>query len=134
MGIKELGNVKPSEVIATFTTERLYGITDPVCRLAKGDHPNTVVILDGDSFRPRLGTLEIEPHEGDVARIGLKAETPLAENPALLNNVVQYTLELAGVEAATIRPEVDTNLSTDILQMAGATALPTGMLEFHQAA
>src|SRR5947208_358870 len=104
MGIHELSNVKPEKQLAKIdAVQPITKSKDVVCRIAKGDIPNTIVMLDGDDQRPRLATIGIDA-SGSEAHLGLTASPNIIDKPDLLGIGIQIALAEAGVELATIRP------------------------------
>lgn len=142
MGIQELQTVKQElDAFATFNAVQPNGRIDPICRIAEGivpDNADTSRVFfahDADqSFRVDFGAMVLETDDAHVAHLGLKAESKLANDPNLLRGFVQVVMERVGVETATIRPEIDTNVSELALRRAGAIAISPELYEFHQAA
>lgn len=141
MGIEELGqNVQQTAIVAQLKTPLRYGVEDTVLRIAEGSAPEATerdhlfIALDGDSFRPRLGTFDLREREDGSARMFLRAEETLREHPEFIGVVAQEAMLRTGVNTIIVRPETDTNLGPagpEVIRLAGAVALSNQEFAFR---
>jgi hypothetical protein len=139
MTTAELQTITPSgETFAEIKATMPNGTVDPVCIMTEGEAPKNadeealfIVARDGDSFRSRLGTIEIDNPESDEPQMVIEASRTLIEKPKLMGVVVQAALEHAEVERVVIDIEEGTNIPEKILKKAGAIALGAGEVQFQ---
>ncbi len=139
MTTAELQTITPSgETFAEIKATMPNGTVDPVCIMTEGEAPQNadeealfIVAKDGDTFRSRLGTIEIDNPESDTPQMVIEASRTLIDKPKLMGVVVQAALEHAEVEHVVVDIEAGTNIPEKVLKKAGAIALGDGEFQFQ---